>query len=291
MLIVALGKAPKTEVFASLENFLVKYEKNCVSLLSRIKNREVNIYCILGDNHEIRGIFTYSSGGQILHCIPDALQHYDEYLVVLRIYFSNLNLKNIFSVVGEEIGTNLILSSVYLATRKMPENSQVFNLMEYLPGHESKGNGLKFIPATVNSVYAANCSMSLLDTLIPIQEAYEREEVLTKKQDFNPLMSKVGLKKSIMENNMYAAFFENQIVSKAAVNAVGKNCVQLGGVFTVPDCRKLGFAEFLIKKIVAEKKLIGKKVVLFVKPKNIAAVNLYKRCGFSSFGKFKISYY
>ena len=95
----------------------------------------------------------------------------------------------------------------------------------------------------------------------------------------------------ISENNMYATFFKNKIVAKAAVNAVGKNCVQLGGVFTVPNFRKLGFAEFLIKKIVAEKNQLGKKVVLFVKPKNLAAVTLYKRCGFSSFGKFKISYY
>lgn len=291
MLILSLGKILDNKKFEAVENFLVKYEKNCVSLLDRIRNREVNIYCILGERHEIRGIFTYSSGGQILHCIPDALQNYDEYLVVLRIYFSNLDLNNIFSVIGEEIGTNLILSSVYLATKKMPESSQSFNLMEYVPNNESKGNGLKFQPEPLNSVYAANCSMRLLDSLIPIQEAYEREEVLTVEQDFNPLMSKFGLKKSISEKKMYATFYENKIVAKAAVNAVGKNCVQLGGVFTVPNFRKHGFAEFLIKKIVAEKNHLGKKVVLFVKPKNLAAVTLYKRCGFSNFGKFKISYY
>jgi len=291
MFIVSLGKIPSAKNNSSLEEFLIKYEKSCVSLLDRIKHHEVDIYCILDDKHEIRGVFTYSSGGQILHCIPDALRNYDEYLVILRIYFSNFNLQNIFSIIGEEIGTNLILSAVYLATKKMPSNSQVFNLMQYVKNKETVGNGLKFVPSALDSVYAANCSMKLLDVLIPIQEAYEKEEVLIDEQDFNPLMSKIVLKKNISEKNVYATFFKNKIVAKAAINADGRTCVQLGGVFTLPDFRNLGFAEYLIKKLVAEKSSIGKKIVLFVRPKNIAANTLYKRCGFLSFAKFKISYY
>ena len=291
MLVLSLGKVPDAKKFSAVESFLVRHEKSCVSLLDRIYRHEVSVYCILGDSHEIRGIFSYSQGGQILHCIPDALQSYDEYLVILRIYFSNLNIQNVFSVIGEETGTNLILSAIFLATKKIPESNQIFNLMEYNPRKESAKAGLKVKPARVDSVCVANCSMKLLDALVPIQEAYEKEEVLTLEQEFNPLMSKFGLKKSISEKNLYAVFLSGKIVAKAAVNASGKNCVQLGGVFTLPNYRKLGFAEFLIKKIVAEKNAVGKKIVLFVKPKNLAAVTLYRRCGFSNFGKFKISYY
>ncbi len=291
MLVLSLGKVPDAKKLSAIENFLVRNEKICVSLLDRINRREVFVYCILGAHHEIRGIFTYSPGGQILHCIPDALQYYDEYLVILRIYFSNLNIQNIFSVIGEENGTNLILSAIYLSTKKIPESNLSFNLMEYIPHKESPKAGLKVKPARNDSVYVANCSMKLFDALVPIQEAYEKEEVLTLEQEYNPLMSKFVLKKSISEKKLYAAFLEGKIVAKAAVNASGKNCVQLGGVFTLPNYRKLGFAEFLIKKIVAEKNSLGKGVVLFVKPKNLAAVTLYKRCGFSAFGKFKISYY
>ncbi|MBR4631064.1 MAG: GNAT family N-acetyltransferase [Treponema sp.] len=291
MLVVSLGKVFDEKKLALVENFLLRHEKSCVSLLERICRHEVSVYCILGERREIRAVFSYSSGGQILHCIPDALEFYDEYLVVLRIYFSNMDIENIFSVIGEEVGTNLILSAIYLATRKIPEINQTFNLMEYLPKKESKGAGLKFNPSTEKSVYAAVCSIKLLDALVPIQEAYEKEEVLSFDQEFNPLMSKVVLKKNLSEKNVYAVFLEGKIVAKAAVNATGKHCVQLGGVFTVPLYRKLGFAEFLIKKIVAEKNSLGKKIVLFVKPKNIAAVTLYKRCGFSAFSKFKISYY
>ena len=291
MLVLSLGKLFDAKKFSAVESFLVRHEKSCVSLLDRICRHEVSVYCILGERHVIRGVFSYSQGGQILHCIPDALERYDEYLVIFRIFFSNLNLENLFSVIGEETGTNLILSAVYLATKKIPESNQTFNLMEYVPHRESSTNGLKVRPAREGGIYAANCSMKLLDALVPIQEAYEREEVLTIEQEFNPLMSKYVLKKSISEKNLYAAFLEDKIVAKAAVNASGKNCVQLGGVFTLPNYRKLGFAEFLIKKIVAEKNAVGKKIVLFVKPKNLAAVTLYRRCGFSNFGKFKISYY
>lgn len=291
MLIISLGKIPDSKNMTILENFLVKYEKYCVSLFDRIKRHEVSVYCIVGEKHELKGVFTYSSGGQILHCIPEALLLYDELLAIFRIYFSNFDLKNIFSVIGEEVGTNLILSAIYLATKKMPMTNQSFHLMQYFPQKESRGNGLKFQPQNINSVYAGHCSMQLLETLLPIQEAYEREEVLNEDQDFNPLLSKFVLKKNLSEQNVYAAFYENKLVSKATINADGKNFVQIGGVFTVPAFRKLGFAEFLIKKLVFEKNRLGKQLVLFVKPKNTAALTLYKRCGFSSFGKMKISYY
>lgn len=290
MLVLSLGKSPEAKSLSAVENFLSEHEKVCVSLLDRIARREVEIYCILGGRHEIRGVFSYSLGGQFLHCIPDALEHYDEYLVVLRIYFSNMNLDKLFSVIGEEIGTNLILSSLYLATRRMPESNSTFSLMEYSPRREASGSGLKF-DSCPGSVCAAVCPMQLLDSLIPIQEAYEKEEVLTLEQSYNPLTSRFVLKRNIAEQRLYVTLFDGRIVSKAALNAVGRNCVQLGGVFTLPEFRSRGFAEFLIKKIVAEKRPLGKSVVLFVRPKNSAATRLYRRCGFVPFAKFKISYY
>lgn len=291
MLILSLGKTPSVKVSSALENFLIPYEKCCVSLIDRIKRHEVCIYCILGEHREIRGVFTYSSGGQILHCIPEAVKCYDEFLAVLRIYFTNFDLNNVFSVIGDESGTNLILSAIYLATRKMPSSSQTFSLMEYIPRKETFGNGLKLSNSSIQSVYVVNCSIQLIDSLMILQESYEREEVLTRNQTFNPLMSKVVMKKAISENRVYAVVCDNRLVAKSAINATGINCVQIGGVFTVPQFRKKGFAEFLIKNVITEKFRQGKKIVLFVKPKNLAAITLYKRCGFSPFGKFKISYF
>ena len=291
MLVLSLGKNPRAAVIDAVVKFLLPYEKNCVSLVDRIGRREVGIFCILGSSREILGVFSYSSGGQILHCIPDSVRRYDEYLALLRIYFSTFDLSGLFSVIGDESGTNLILSAIYLATRKLPSSSQSFLLMEHIPGTESAGSGLKIRDGRMRSVCAGTCSINLLDPLMVLQESYEREEVLLDNQRFNPLASKFIMKKAISENNVYAAFFDNRIVAKGAINATGLNCVQLGGVFTVPSFRKNGFAEFLIKRIVAEKRAAGKRVVLFVKPKNIAARTLYKRCGFSDFGTFKISYY
>lgn len=291
---MSLGKRPDAAVSAALESFLVPFEKNCVSLVDRIRRREVSIFCIVGRSREILGVFTYSAGGQLLHCIPCAVSRYGELLALLRLYFENFDLSSLFSVIGDEAGTNLVLSAIFLSTRRLPSASQSFFLMEHRPGSESAGDGLKFDATSSDgsrTVYAANCPGRLLDALLPMQEAYEREEVLCDGQEFNPMSARYVLKKGLSERNVYAAFFRGKIVSKGAINAVGRNCVQLGGVFTVPECRKRGFAEFLIKQIVAEKRQLGKSVVLFVKPRNVAALTLYRRCGFSSFGRFKISYF
>ncbi len=294
MLIVSLGKSPSNAVFAALNAFLLPFEKNCVSLVDRIRRREVSIFCILNTRREIIGVFTYSSGGQILHCIPSAVSHYSELLAILRIYFENFDLHSLFSVIGDEAGTNLLLSAIFLSTKKLPASNQSFFLMEYKVGKETAGDGLKINAVCSNgkqAVYAANCPLNLLDALLPLQEAYEREEVLGDGQAYSPLRSKVILKKSLAEKNVYAVFFYEQIVSKGAINATGQNCVQLGGIFTAPEFRKRGFAEFLIKQIVAVERKMGKHIVLFVKPKNVAALTLYKRCGFSNFGRLKISYF
>lgn len=294
MLIIKAGKNPDAATFRAIDAFLFPFEKNCVSLIDRLHRHDVPVFCILGAMREILGVFTYSSGGQILHCVPCAVSRYDELLASLRIYFESFDLHSLFSIIGDEAGTNLFLSAIFLSTRRLPAVNESFFLMEHFPSKVSAGSGLK-IPIVDSfgrqTVFAGSCPSSLLDALLIMQEAYEREEVLQDGQEFNPLLSKFVLKKGLSENRVYAAFFCDKIVAKSVINAEGRKFSLLGGVFTEPEFRRKGFAEFLIKRLCAEKARQGKIVVLFVKPKNVAALTLYKRCGFCNFGKLKISYF
>jgi predicted GNAT family acetyltransferase len=80
-------------------------------------------------------------------------------------------------------------------------------------------------------------------------------------------------------------------VSKAGTNATGIHCSQLGGVYTLPSCRNLGYGFSAVTAIVQLLEQQKRDCVLFVKEKNISASSLYKTVGFNTSGYYIIAYY
>ncbi len=285
---VHVGRNPD----ASVLDFVLAYEKYCVSLAERILHQDAEIFCILDGKNRLAGVFSYSSGGQILHCLPTVFfaGHVDfdggeqKLFSSLKSHFEKFNLKKLFSVIGEEKSTDFILEVIFAAVKKFPLSVTSFFLMEHCQKKEiQKGND--------ENLRVIRCPPQMLQTLLPMQEAYEREEVLAAGQEFDGFLSSFMLKRALRLQNVYVLASGQIIVSKATFNAVSKNFAQLGGMYTAPSFRRNGYASRLVNFLVEQKMLEGKKVVLFVKKANSIAKSLYENCGFAPFSGFKICYY
>jgi len=130
-----------------------------------------------------------------------------------------------------------------------------------------------------------------LDALFPLQEAYEREEVLTSMHDFQSAACRAALAAAIERQLVLVALRGGRIVAKAGTNARGFGVDQVGGVFTEPGLRGRGIARELMIALLAEIEGQGRRAVLFVKPSNAPARALYKSLGFAEVGDFRADYF
>jgi predicted GNAT family acetyltransferase len=130
-----------------------------------------------------------------------------------------------------------------------------------------------------------------LDVLLPLQEAYEREEVLTPIHQFNPAACKASLARSLERQLVFAAEESGVVVGKAGTNARGFRIDQVGGVYTLPERRGRGVAAALMAALMAEILMQGRKPALFVKSTNAPALALYRGLGFEDIGDFRADYF
>jgi uncharacterized protein len=130
-----------------------------------------------------------------------------------------------------------------------------------------------------------------LSALLPLQEAYEREEVLLPGRSVNTGLTMRMLQHSIEKQLVLLASLQGRIVAKAATNARGGRYDQLGGVYTVPEFRGRGIGSLVVANIA--RLIIGQHrgVSLFVKKDNVPAQRLYARLGFSHMADLRICYY
>lgn len=130
-----------------------------------------------------------------------------------------------------------------------------------------------------------------LDALMPLQEAYEREEVLTSIHEFNRSACRASLARALERQLLLVAEEGGVIVGKAATNARGFGVDQVGGVYTVPERRGRGVARALVSELLALIGEEGRRASLFVKTANAPARNLYLGLGFEEGGEYLARYY
>lgn len=272
--------------FALVQDFLFKNEETCVSLVSRFLEKTSKIYFVK-DEEDITAVFSFSRGGQLLFQIckklrPDQEQllravigkAFEEYFIPLR------------SIMGTLDECNMISNLAKNHLRKMPDKFQEYDFLLFENG------------AKLNEAFSINgnitlkcCSLEDFNEILPLQEAYELEEVVFSPADFNKEACSLVLRKNIEKGRVFVFLYNGRIVSKLTVNARGKNCVQVGGVFTSPLYRCRGFAKYLLLNF-CRKYYSGKKnIVLFVKKTNSAALALYKSAGFKKTADYKIIYF
>jgi ribosomal protein S18 acetylase RimI-like enzyme len=130
-----------------------------------------------------------------------------------------------------------------------------------------------------------------LENILPLQAAYEREEVLPQGSSFNMAACRLNLEHIFKEQQILVAELGGRIVAKANTSALSFTRVQIGGVFVRPDCRGLGIARRLCAELAGILKRSGWDLSLFVKKWNYSAQRVYRSIGFKPIADYRISYY
>lgn len=127
--------------------------------------------------------------------------------------------------------------------------------------------------------------------LLPLQAAYEMEEVLPQGAVFNPSSSRAILEHILSREHILIAELEGRLIAKVNTSAASFTRYQIGGVYVHPDYRRQGIATRLCAELVRSLKPLGRGVSLFVKKRNPAARLVYRRIGFDILSDYRISYY
>jgi len=264
------------------ETMLRAMENGCVSACSKYLNRDTSkdiVWIFRGIYDRIEGII-FNSGGTL---IP-ILRAGDE-IPRPRFLNSCLRAVKIHSVQG-------LKDDVAAFEKKIEETGRFaaeiidYDLMSLDNPPDEKGYS-----SGPENLVIRRPLLCDLDAVAPLQAAYEKEEVLPKGADFNPLASRTNLANIIMKERILAVEIDGRIVGKAHVNAVSFTRYQLGGVFVHPEFRGKGIALRMMTEFAASLIAQGRGLTLFVKKTNAAARRLYEKIGFTAIGDYRISYW
>jgi ribosomal protein S18 acetylase RimI-like enzyme len=135
--------------------------------------------------------------------------------------------------------------------------------------------------------------------LLPLQAAYEQEEVLPRGAVFDPSSNRAALEHILSRERILCAELNGRMIAKANTSAASFTRSQIGGVYVHPDYRGRGIATRLCAELVlslrapdtAAPSPAGRGISLFVKKQNPAARAVYRRIGFEVLSDYRISYY
>lgn len=281
-----------------IEDFLLQNEETCVSLVSRFFEKSAKIY-FAKDDEKVAAVFSFSGGRQFLFQIRKNLNPDEKEIlrVALGKAFDDY-FQNVFSIIGTSDECEVISKIAQNHLAKNPKHELDYDLMIYddmncgFDKFNRRNYGIKSDYSERDEKSKIKCcSISDFDEIFPLQKSYELEEVVFSQEDFNEKAAELVLKKNLSRGKIFALSKNGKIVTKLSVNARGKKCVQIGGVFTLQNFRNQGFAKKLLSSFCERESKYGKKIVLFVKKSNLSALALYKSCGFKKICGYKIVYF
>lgn len=142
-----------------------------------------------------------------------------------------------------------------------------------------------------NDDFIMRCTENDMENLFEIEKNYLQDEVAVRGQKVSDAEVSMRLRQ-ILKNQLYFALIsDDRIVSKAYTNAIGKNWIQIGGVYTLFQFRQNGYAALTVSTLCKRILQAHKNISLFVKTKNLPAQQLYKKIGFSFHSDYKIVYF
>jgi predicted GNAT family acetyltransferase len=134
-------------------------------------------------------------------------------------------------------------------------------------------------------------SIEDLEELVPLQEAYEKEEVLTAIHDFDEAGSRAALARALRDQVIFVSRLGEAAVAKAGTNARAFGLDQIGGVFVAPPYRHRGIGAVVVSRLLEFLAQQGRGAVLFVKRGNEAARGLYDDLDFEVIGGYRADYF
>ncbi|MDR2210102.1 MAG: GNAT family N-acetyltransferase [Spirochaetaceae bacterium] len=130
-----------------------------------------------------------------------------------------------------------------------------------------------------------------MEGIFPLQRGYEQEEVLPKRAVFNAAACRKSLEQMISAEMILIAELGGTPVGKININARAFTCLQIGGVYVLPQFRNRGIAQALTAEIIRRLEPLKKKFTLFVKKTNGPARRVYDNTGFVKIADYRINYY
>lgn len=128
------------------------------------------------------------------------------------------------------------------------------------------------------------------DLVFPLHRAYELEEVVLNPRAYREEPARERLRTGLKRYPALLGFSGKNLAARVAVNGIGTETWQVGGVFTLPEYRRRGIAAAMMNALSAKAGEEGKTLSLFVKKSNAPALRLYNSCHFETMGDYRITY-
>ena len=275
------------EDFLLAQQFVIPHEETCVSLASLVRRKTDNLFFISDSHISVRkekllGIISLDS--TIYHCIPDIRKlETDSFSEELKSAFK----KSVRCLSGEKAATDFLLKLfpawvIAYDYKMMKWQGTATNKVT------TEGSAVTELSGGEEII---RCTEHDLEILHPLQKDYMKEEVAVPGHQLTDAEVDITLRQILKNQLCFALACDGEVVSKANTNAIGLNCVQLGGVYTHPLYRKNGYAGALVQTLCNRASRAHKQPVLFVKEKNMPAFSLYQKLGFAECGQYTIAYY
>lgn len=282
---------------------ILPYEHICINLAECLKKQQRffeegrDLYSFIkaeifffGDKgkKEFIGLLLLAAHGVLFHCfcrkIPNNLSEY-----IINNFLKNTNP---ISVMGEKETCihleELIKQSLSLEPARY-ENYKLLVLKD--KAIEAKSFCIKASNNLNSCLQFLKPPIEDAETLCPMEIEYNESEVLAPGVKASTELCLKLLKKRINNNALYAVKKDGEYISKAGINASGFNWYQIGGVFTKPKYRNKGAGTANMLVLLNDCLQYKENCALFVKLKNSAARQMYKKIGFIEYCDFRISYF
>ena len=294
--------------FSLAQSYLLPIEQKCVFLSQLVRKHSPDIYIILDKNPDnsnnsdkssqlinlqnVLGVFYLNKS--LFHCFQDTSKVNIADFTPLFYQILTQNQASIKNISGEKDGTDFFLEVI----RNLSENpdstfTKKFNVKQIndyklmvLP-HQQFQDSQKLY----NDDFIMRCTENDMENLFEIERNYLQDEVAVRGQKVSDAEVSMRLRQ-ILKNQLYFALIsDDKIVSKAYTNAIGKNWIQIGGVYTLFQFRQNGYAALTVSTLCKRILQAHKNISLFVKTKNLPAQQLYQKIGFTFHSDYKIVYF
>lgn len=294
--------------FSLAQSYLLPIEQKCVFLSQLVRKHSPDIYIILDKNPDnlnnsdkssqlinlqnVLGVFYLNKS--LFHCFKDTSKVNIADFTPLFYEILTQNQASIKNISGEKDGTDFFLEVIRNLSENpdstFPKKFNVKQINDYklmvLP-HQQFQQSQKLY----NDDFIMRCTENDMENLFEIERNYLQDEVAVRGQKVSDAEVSMRLRQ-ILKNQLYFALIsDDRIVSKAYTNAIGKNWIQIGGVYTLFQFRQNGYAAHTVSTLCKRILQAHKNISLFVKTKNLPAQQLYKKIGFTFHSDYKIVYF
>ena len=294
--------------FSLAQSYLLPIEQKCVFLSQLVRKHSPDIYIILDKNPDnsnnsdkssqlinlqnVLGVFYLNKS--LFHCFQDTSKVNIADFTPLFYEILTQNQASIKNISGEKDGTDFFLEVIRNLSENpdstFPKKFNVKQINDYklmVLTHQQFQDSQKLY----NDDFIMRCTENDMENLFEIERNYLQDEVAIRGQKVSDAEVSMRLRQ-ILKNQLYFALIsDDRIVSKAYTNAIGKNWIQIGGVYTLFQFRQNGYAALTVSTLCKRILQAHKNISLFVKTKNLPAQQLYQKIGFTFHSDYKIVYF